>query len=399
MINLLVAAAWIGTLVHGWTGEAKRYELMKEAGIGIVRCEVGWKNCEKRKGVYELPAHVEDELKIMKRLGIRVNFLLSYDNPEVYPENPLDPEAFGNWACWLAKRLKPWVDDFEIYNEGWTFGFRKRYGDKWVDEFVKFTRHVADKLHQARPDATVVVASEDGWCALHGMLCQSIGRRGESVSFHPYIHGKDPRPERGELFWHDDGKSMWDISLSHGGASRFRITEVGWTTYAVAEHPGEDVWFSEKENYPGVSFHAQARYLMRAFLIARSHGIEAVMQYDFHDDGPYRGHTEHNFGLVFEDYSPKPAFFAMKTLDRFFGAAKPLGVAVPGDRMKRRVYGFIASDGQPRYAAWAVEGADRVVLPEGAAGMRIFDIYGLQKGVVPSSREILLAEDPVYIVR
>ena len=105
-MNSILAAAWIGTLVHGWTGESKRYELMQEAGIGLVRCEVGWKNCEKRRGEYVLPEHVENELKIMKNLGIKVNMLLSYDNPEVYPENPLDPEAFANWAIEGERKIK-----------------------------------------------------------------------------------------------------------------------------------------------------------------------------------------------------------------------------------------------------------------------------------------------------
>ena len=396
-MNSILAAAWIGTLVHGWTGESKRYELMHEAGIGLVRCEVGWKNCEKRRGEYVLPEHVENELKIMKNLGIKVNMLLSYDNPEVYPENPLDPEAFGNWAVWLANRLKPWVDDFEIYNEGWTFGFRKRYGDKWIDEFIKFTHIVADKLHAARPEATVIVASEDGWSALHDMLCKSIGRKGEVVSFHPYVHGRDPRPERAELFWHDNGKSMWDISLSHGGASRLRITEIGWTTYALAEHPTEDCWFSERENYPGVSLHAQARYLIRSFIIARSHGVEAIIQYDFHDDGPYRGHTEHNFGLVFEDYTPKKSFYAIKTLNHILGEAKPLGAAQPINYSQHRLYAFKSPAGANIYAAWVVEGQMKLKLPVDAVGKAIYDFYGVEKGIVPSSAEITLTEDPVYI--
>ena len=92
-----------------------------------------------------------------------------------------------------------------MFNEGWTFGFRRCYGDKWVDEFVRFTRIVADKIHAADPEVTVMVAAEDGWSALHDMLCKSIGKAGECVSFHPYAHADDPRPERKDLFFRIHG--------------------------------------------------------------------------------------------------------------------------------------------------------------------------------------------------
>lgn len=395
-MNVLLAAAWIGTLVHGWTGEVKRYELIRDAGIGILRCEIQWKDCEKKKGEYILPDHVEEELKIMKQFGIRPNVLLTYDNPELYPENPLDPQAFGNWACWLVNRIKPWADDFEIFNEGWSFGFRKRYGDKWVDEFVKFSRHVAEMIHMVRPDATVIVAAEDGWSALHDMLCKHIGLDGEVVSFHPYIRSdKSPRPEGGDLFWNDDGKAMRDIAWYGGrGAKRFRITEIGWTTWGLAEHKEGDFWKSEKEGY-GVSLETQARYIIRAYVIAYSCGVEAIMQYDFHDDGPYRGHCEHNYGLVFEDYSPKPSYRAVQTLDKMVGKAKPMG-DIGGDRAKKRVYKFRQPDGSFAYVAWAVEGKAEFTASE-LAGKKIFDLYGKEVGKVPETGTISLSEAPAYV--
>lgn len=35
------------------------------------------------------------------------------------------------------------------------------------------------------------------------------------------------------------------------------------------------------------------------------------MQYDFQDDGPRRDYTEHNFGMTFQNLTPKPSFAAV----------------------------------------------------------------------------------------
>ena len=32
-----------------------------------------------------------------------------------------------------------------------------------------------------------------------------------------------------------------------------------------------------------------------------------MMQYDFQDDGPRRDYTEHNFGMTFQNLTPKPS--------------------------------------------------------------------------------------------
>ena len=162
-----------------------------------------------------------------------------YGNP-IY-DNPFDPQAFASWAAFMAESFKGLTSHFEIWNEPHNFGFRKRYGgdmtsedSPWIREFVAFTRAANDAIRRVQPDAHIAVTAEDSWPTLATMLRLGIADARNTISFHPYCHGQ-PRPER-SFFFSDRGKAMRELSAAHGGASRYTITEMGWTTY---QGPGE----------------------------------------------------------------------------------------------------------------------------------------------------------------
>ena len=67
--------------------------------------------------------------------------------------------------------------------------------------------------------------------------------------------------------------------------------------------------------YPKSSYRHQAQYIIR-LLADHGGGHDYMLQYDFMNDGSNRSYTEHNFGLVHEDYSPKPSLMAIAFLTR-----------------------------------------------------------------------------------
>ena len=386
---------WIGSGIHGWGPDMRRYDLMVAAGIGAIRNDALWRECERKPGVYSDPnEHFAANIRALKERGISRNIGLTHPNPVAYPDNPLDPDAHAAFCEWFAK-THPDVDSFEIYNEGWSFGFHQRYKGRWIERLVEFNRKAAERLHRVRPDAAVLVASDDGWGGLSRLIQTGVAKRDDVVSFHPYIHGADPRPERENFFWGNDGAELKELLSEYGGATRLMITEIGWTTYGVDENGESESWFVG--GYPGVSYEAQARYLIRAYLIARSAGVEAIFQYDFHDDGSRRNYTEHNFGIVFQDYTPKPAFAAIAFMARLLGTAEPLG-EVGADRSKSRVLAFRLKSGRRVYALWAVEKPVKVMLPDDAIGGTTYDLMGNARPLNPSRTDLELQENPCYIV-
>ena len=386
---------WIGSGLHGghgWGhGDLRFLDILATAGVGVVRDEPGWANVEREKGVYKVPDNFDKLVDGLHARGIGFNVILDYGN-RLY-ENPVDPDAFAKWCAFMARRYGDKVRTWEIWNEPQTFWFRDHYGktnDVWVGKFVELTRKADDAIRAVRPDADVAVTAEDVWPLLKQMLELGVAKAHNIVSFHPYCHGQ-PRPER-EVFSRNGLKELREAAAAHGGANRFIITEAGWTTYT-----GKMKYLEVAGGYPKSSYVHQAQYLVRMYAQARQQGVEYACQYDFRDDGPDRSYTENNFGLVHENYTPKPSLAAVAELARRLGDAEPRGDCSQ-DPAKYRFYRFHRPDGDA-YLAWAIEGACEVDLPEGLAGrVQVLDLMG-NPLLRPSTKEGRLALDecPVYL--
>ena len=410
--------SWCGTGVHGWK-QAGRYPMIAAAGIGMVRSDIVWRQWERERGVYSCSNGFKDALDEMHSLGIQLNGIFNGAHNPLYGEavkgkdgksrRTLDRDAFCSWVRYFVANEGKDVDFYEVWNEAWNNYFGPMYswpqttggkhGDKvWLREFVSFSRMVADTVRSVRPDAHIGVGAEDGGGgSLVWMLEEGIAQKEDCVTFHPYIHLNDPRPERFGFFFADDGARIRQAQAANGGSTRLRITEMGWTTYSVDEHGKSEHWFVG--GYPGVTYCSQANYLIRAFLLARSFGIESAMQYDFQDDGPRRNYTEHNFGLVFQNLTPKPSYAAVAFMTHLLGEATPLGRNFGSDKKTHRIVGFDLPDGRRAYAAWAVEESVSVPLPEGLEGkaIAVYDIYGNPIGT-ESPDKLALTESPIYVI-
>ena len=420
--------AWCGTGFHGW-GSPERFRMMAAAGIGTARTDIYWRDWEKERGVYSCPRNgFRDSLDELHRLGIRLNAILTSPSHPLYGEpateemdcawatrdrirrgeRTLDEDAFCNWVQYLVTHEGSDIDFHEIWNEAWNFYFGRFYswskktgpshGDKvWARKFAAFSRKVADAIREVRPDADIGVCSEDGQdTSLIWMLEAGIAREGDCVTFHPYTHKGDQRPERNPFFFADEGRRMKSAMAANGGASRLRITEYGWTTVRPSESGGHEHAFVG--DYVPVTYREQARYMVRAYLLAHSFGVESMMQYDFKDDGPRRDYTEHNFGMTFENLTPKPSFAAVAFMTWALGDAKPLG-DFGTDPDTHRILGFEFPDGRLAFAAWAVENPVVAPLPKELAG-RAFTVHDLWGTPVRIGAETAptLTEDPVYFI-
>lgn len=390
---------WVGSGLHGghgWArGDLRFLDLLSAAGIGVVREEFGWSGIEKVKGEYAVSPRVEQFVDALRDRGIRLNLLLTYGNA-LY-ENPLDPGAYARWAAWMATHFAGRVSDFEIWNEPANFLFGKQYGGErfgdapWIGKFVDLSLQAGAAIRAVRPEATVVLCAEDVWPTLKQMLEEGIGPAGHVVSVHPYCHGQ-PRPER-EWFLQDGGRELRAVSRAHGGPARVVITEAGWTTYE-----GEMEYLKVAGGYPRSSYVHQAQYLVRMFLTARASGADYAIQYDFMNDGSRRNYTEHNFGLVHEDASPKPALLAVAALTRLLGQGRLVGDASP-DPERLRVYVFDVA-GRPVLAAYAIEGTAELGLPVGVARVEVADLMGnRQARECPGDvLRLGLTETPIYVL-
>lgn len=377
---------WIGSI-----GGDESWDLFRAMGVGTMNTSVGWNQCEPKKGEYVFPQWFDNYVTNMLAHGIKLHAMTHCPN-KIY-ENPLDPEAFAKYAAAYARHL--WslgVDGVEIWNEP-RGPFAQQYGRKdrsYVAKFVEFTRMARDAIKAEVPDMTVMVCAEDMPWDLEPMITNGIARAGDAITFHPYCH-EQPRPER-SYFLQDNGRRIKDLAAKHGGATRFRISEFGWTTYT-----GKGEYLEIAGHYPRASYAHQAQYLVRNYIIARQSGVDYACQYRF-DDKHRRNYTEHNFGFVFEDYTPKPSFCAVAFMSRLIGKAEPIGEL--SDDLGLYRASLFARSGRKILVCWAVEKDVMWMLPEDFGKVaRSFDMMGNEISP-PFSKErcLRLTERPFYLV-
>ena len=98
----------------------------------------------------------------------------------------------------------------------------------------------------------------------------------------------------------------------------------------------------------------QARRVARIHLIAFAYGVDKVFWYKFRSNEQNLYYSEDNFGMVHKDLSPKPAYYAYKTLIKMC----PNGSTRPVLQIKDGIYkaGWTKPDGIHVFALWCKQG-------------------------------------------
>lgn len=99
--------------------------------------------------------------------------------------------------------------------------------------------------------------------------------------------------------------------------------------YTYKNHQG-GILLSTIRLESGYTEQEQADLLLRNYLAYLSCGIERLFWYDLHNDGSLAGEREHNFGLLNNDWTPKPAYFAYQNMIKILGYSP---------KFQERIYG------------------------------------------------------------
>ena len=376
---------------NGWKIETL-LPLMRQMGVTVIRQEILWDGVENPKGVYTVPAVHQDWFDQATGAGLKVILLLCYGN--AHYENPLDPDAFANYAAFLAGHFKGRVAAYEIWNEPVYFQFPDRYGgdwngrhyDAWLKRYAELVGKTAAALKKVDP-VTPVIAGTGMEAATHYLLLRYADRlrQVDGLAIHPYTYRLPPESVSfgGPAVMIRDGVAVADDD--HSMTSEFRrlreatrhqlgrelplwATEFGYSTFN--HHPADSI----RDNYAGFSESTQAMYLLRALIQGFAAGVTPWCIYDFTDDGTDRKSAEANFGLVKNfrlGYQPKPAFYAIRNLAKLLGPDWELLAKAPAtvtDTSKELHYvqewqvptsdGFVTLTGMQVY--WFKRGADYI---------------------------------------
>ena len=304
--------------------------LIARSGAGWLRDDLNWADLERTPGNYQIPLKTKGLIQAARRVGLKVDLILAYGNP-AYPDH-YDTAAYAKAAGWLAHEVVNAVQAIEILNEPNNFGFRDTYGGWWngnepngsvspyLQKYVQLLNAAAKEIKLANPDMKVIGLGTPPPASFR-MIALGLASQVDGLTDHPY-GGQLPElvPYAATpAFLRRDGIATADangtlasqISMFREQARKWGATEKLWHTEwgypTVHAKPGNS----------GMSEETQAAYILRRLLESEANGVEHTFIYDFKDDGNDPYSPEQNFGLIHNNLSAKPAFFALQRLTGF----------------------------------------------------------------------------------
>lgn len=264
----------------------KSLDLIKSVGISNIRVDFDWYTF--RKGFVRDSVSFERFDKMMSSVSERnLNILGIISNTNV-----------GQFSVWrnhtdlLVKHFKKRVYNWEIVNEADLFA--KRNQDYKPEEYIRILKggYKIIKSNDKRTRVLYTGTSDIGYNFFDETLSKGAASYFDIMNVHTYTGQMEP-----------------EVLISY-----YEFLKKKMDKYVV-EKP---VWMTET-GYPtsgenSVSMYTQALRLPRAFLISFALGVDKIFWYNFKASELSENDRECHFGIMHNDYTPKPAYYAYKTL-------------------------------------------------------------------------------------
>ena len=214
-------------------------------------------------------------------------------------------------------------------------------GPRWPSRLADYERDLY-RTAKAHPFVRSLPLVAPSLASLDGP--QRVGNLGPWVdvgNIHPYTGGRSPHPEH--------VRSELERASVTTGRKPVWATEAGFHNALRA-----------KEGQPPVSERAAAVYLLRTFLEHFRGGIDRTYAYELIDEksDPGADDPEQHFGLLRHDFTPKPAFTALRNLLSLVGRVggrsplRPLRIDMAGREGDVRRLVLQKPDGTYVVALW-----------------------------------------------
>ncbi|MBV8097850.1 MAG: hypothetical protein JOZ31_01700 [Verrucomicrobia bacterium] len=382
----------VGVCTHfsqNWSPELV-IPLIAKSGVGWIRDDFNWSSLEPTPGNYHIPAETKSWIQAARTAGLKIDLILAYGNG-AYADH-YDTAAYAKAAGWLAHELANEVQAIEVLNEPNNFGFRDTYGGQWngnerngsvspyLQKYVQILNAAAKEIKSTDAKMMVIGLGAPPPASFR-MIALGLVPQVDGLTDHPY--GRDipevvPYANNPYYLLRDgiataDGNGTFasQVSMFRAQAKKYGATEKLWDTewgYSTER---------SKSGAPVMSEETQAVYILRRLLESEATGVEHTFAYDFKDDGADAYSHEQNFGLIHNDLSAKPAYFALQRVTKALAGMSPaarakqatleVDPAVKAGQLGSRCYTSSSSDGATTVVAfWDVKQLDPNAKPTNA---------------------------------
>jgi len=306
------AAFIVGITTHLMNFEIpprKHLQLAVDAGITSLKDDAFWSTAEPVQYQMRIVPQWRNYLDVASSLNLSRLTILDYsthfyDNAK--PRTPKVKAAYLNYVDYVTSQLGNKVDFYEIWNE-WDLEAPK--DPKLAADYATLVKEAAPIIRRNTkdvpgPQAKILAGSVTPEGMDYGfadrLIDAGVLEAVDGLSVHPYAHcaaNGGNTPERWVIWLRDYEQH---IRRKAGRAVPLYLTEMAWPS-----HTGPC----------GNTPETQAAYMARIFFLARTlPNIKGMWWYDLVNDGTDRTDQEHNFGLLNEDLTPKPAYTVLKAI-------------------------------------------------------------------------------------
>lgn len=354
--------------------DERTIELLKYLGIKEVRDDISWKDIEQVKGQYNFEKY---DKWITKLYENNIELIAIMNNPgnilgsDEKISNESEMKSFVNFVSSFATRY-PMIEKYEILNEE-NLKYTTKDEMKYYIEAIKILN---DNLKQINNDIEIWIGGTAG-------VVYDEETKLSSTSFIKYILEENPYMNEISIHQYDEFSNVnWvkkclneheEMLNNLGGFNKINISEYGASSYSKG--------FTEEE---------QAYKILKQSIIYNQYNVVNKVIYNSRNIGNTVSAIEHNYGIIENDYTPKPAYYALKNYYENTNGSEYIGTINLVDGLETHVYN---KDGKPKIVTWSNTKDQTIQIDY--ANFTAKDIYG--NDIENTNGKLDITTSPVYL--
>jgi hypothetical protein len=299
-------------------------EMLKRAGINVLRISFGWDGIESTKGKFDWLFWDDYVKTAVDDYGITLIPYICYtpmwnstgDTSNYWNHTPIDYDEFGKFVFALVSRYKDRIKSWELWNEPDI----KEYWSGNAADLAKLTRIGAEAVRRADPGAIVVLAGLAGHVEFTRTLFRdlNISPYVDVVNCHSYYETWNGDPLETVVPYVN---SLSDIIRRYGNKQSLWMAEVGYSTFRKPDGYVSDSYWATYDYEHTPRYQAVALWRTMTLLLS-TEKMSAIAWYEIKDLPPGENVigdvNNRNLGVDYVGWKPKPAEHALSFFNRFF---------------------------------------------------------------------------------
>ena len=354
----------MGVYLNRYGGDARGLALMqraaqmaRDAGVKWSREDFSWGRIEPQRRQFDW-TYYDNLVACARSNGITVYAIVGSWTGWTKPYTLEGIEDYVRFLKVMVRRYHKEIQQWEIWNEPNIF-----FWDGPKDLYAQLLTKSYAAVKEIDPGAQVLGLSTAGIDQKFISRMLELQAPFDILTIHPY------RVHLNDLAFIEDLKKVSDqVKLPDGKPRPVWLTEMGWATHTPHN--------TLRQDFASNTLRTQAELIARSYLCAIVSGVEPkTFWYDFRNDGGDPIYFEHQMGIVYNDFSPKPAYIAYATLTRVLRGKRLVGPVPAPQGVLAFNFRPTAGNSGETIALWSPQADARVELPTPA--QRVTHINGV----------------------